>query len=250
MTPIRCIAVDDEPMALEKLQNYISKIPFLELVSTCEGAFEAMQVMSKEKIDAIFIDINMPDLNGLDFINSLPEKPLVVFTTAYAEYAVESYKVVAVDYLLKPFGFNDFQRAANKLQRQWNLLSLEKASASAASPTQPQQAGSLYVKVDYKYVRIRPADIRYVEGMNEYLRIYVTDSKPLITHTTLKQIKENLPSNFLQVHRSYIVNMDQIESIERASILMDKQTRIPVGDNYRDAFMQYLHTRALVKENK
>ncbi len=240
---IRCIAVDDEPMALEKLKNYIEKIPFLELAATCEGAYEAMQVMAERKIDAVFIDINMPDINGMDFIASLEERPLVVFTTAYAEYAVESYKVVAADYLLKPFGFADFQRAANRLLRQFTLFNSEKATAA--------NTDSLYIKVDYKYVRVALADIRYIEGMNEYLKLHLAGGrKPLVTHTTMRQILENLPANFLQVHRSYIVNMEQVMEVERARIVMDKETRIPVGDSYREAFMHYLHDRALGTDGK
>lgn len=243
MNPIRCLAVDDEPMALEKLENYIARIPYLELTASCEGAFEAMQAMARQPVDAIFIDINMPDLNGMEFVASLTDRPMVVFTTAYAEYAVESYKVVAVDYLLKPFGFADFQRAAGKLLRQRALLAMEKSAAVGTD--------SFYVKVDYKYVRIRTSEIRYIEGMNEYLKIHLTSvAKPLVTHTTLKQIRESLPPNFLQVHRSYIVNMDQVAEIERSRILMDKETRIPVGDNFRESFVRYLQNRSLGKEAK
>lgn len=239
---IRCLAIDDEPIALEKLHNYIRKVPYLEPVAACESAVEAMKVMSNQEIDAIFADINMPDLNGLDFIRSLTKRPLVVFTTAHTQYAVDSYSVSPVDYLLKPFSFADFQRAANRILQQFTLLSLkESSSATTASPSD-----SLYVKVEYKYVRIDLKDIRYIEGMSDYLRIYlVAERKPLITHSTFKSIKEYLSPNFLQVHRSYIVNMDRLKEISRYRIMMDEETWIPVGDIYKEEFTAYLKQRSV-----
>ncbi len=238
---IQCLAVDDEPIALEKLQNYITKIPYFDLAAACEDAMEAMKVMNEQEIDALFIDINMPDLNGLDFVESLSKRPLIVFTTAYAQYAVESFRVAPVDYLLKPFGFADFQRAANRVLQQFNL--------QMSSNSTPAVSNSLYIKIEYKYVRIDQKDIRYIEGMSDYLRIFTTtESKPLITHSTLRQIKEYLAPNFLQVHRSFIVNMEQLKEIQRMRILMDKETWIPVGDLYKDDFVKYLQNRAIGKK--
>lgn len=242
MKPIRCIAIDDEPIALEKMGTYIRKIPFLELISLCESPFEAMQVMTGQQVDAIFVDINMPDLNGMDFIASMPIQPMVVFTTAYAEYAVKSYLYSAVDYLLKPFSFADFQRAANKLFR------LHKAAAQLQE--EPANDGdTLYVKVDYRYVNIKISDIMYVKGMNEYVQIFIHGIKPLMVHTTLKQIKERLPQHFIQVHRSYIVNMHKASEIERLKVIVYGDTRITVGDNYRKDFQNYLRTHSLGKRS-
>lgn len=235
-----CLAIDDEPMALGKLEVYIRKIPFLELLSLCESPFEAMQVMAERKVDAVFIDISMPDLSGIDFIASLPEPPMVVFTTAYAGYAVDSYRLSAVDYLLKPFDFNDFQRAANKLLQQWRLR-------TAAGNDGRDDADTLYVKVDYKYVNIRIAAIRYIKGMSEYVQIYLDERKPLVVHITMRQIKERLPGYFVQVHRSFIVNMRMVREIERLRIIMDEDTRIAVGDSYKAGFMQYLRAHSLDK---
>lgn len=238
---IQCLAVDDEPIALEKLQNYITKIPYFDLVAVCEDAMEAMKVMNEQEIDALFIDINMPDLNGLDFVESLSKRPLIVFTTAYAQYAVESFRVAPVDYLLKPFGFADFQRAANRVLQQFNL--------QMSSNSTPAVSNSLYIKIEYKYVRIDQKDIRYIEGMSDYLRIFTTtEAKPLITHSTLRQIKEYLAPNFLQVHRSFIVNMEQLKEIQRMRILMDKETWIPVGDLYKEDFVNYLQSRSIGKK--
>lgn len=238
---IQCLAVDDEPIALEKLQNYITKIPYFDLVAVCEDAMEAMKVMNEQEIDALFIDINMPDLNGLDFVESLSKRPLIVFTTAYAQYAVDSFRVAPVDYLLKPFGFADFQRAANRVLQQFNL--------QMSSNSTPTVSNSLYIKIEYKYVRIDQKDIRYIEGMSDYLRIFTTtEAKPLITHSTLRQIKEYLAPNFLQVHRSFIVNMEQLKEIQRMRILMDKETWIPVGDLYKEDFVNYLQSRSIGKK--
>lgn len=230
---IRCLAVDDEPMALEKLANYISRVPYLELVASCTCACEAMQIMADNPVDAIFIDINMPHVNGMDFIKSLPDAPLVVFTTAYAEYAADSYKVRAVDYLLKPYSFLDFQRSAGYLQQQYTYRN--------RSRNQSADDGYLFLKVDYRYVKVCINDILYVEGMNEYLKIHLKDEDPLLIHTTFKQLNGHLPDNFLQVHRSYVVNMNHIQEVERSMILLAGGKRISVSDSNKDMFMNYLN---------
>lgn len=180
----------------------------MEVVAACEDAMEALAVLNGEGADAMFIDINMPDVNGLDFVVSLRQKPIVVFVTAYAQYAADSFRVAPVDYLLKPYAFADFQRAACRVVRQFEL------ERKAESPV--VEAGSLYVKVDYRYVRVELKDIRYIEGMSDYLRIHLAgDPRPLITHSTFRQIAAYLSPSFLQVHKSYIVNMDQVLEIQR-----------------------------------
>lgn len=233
---LRTLIIDDEPIALEKLRKYVGKIPFLELVGACESALEATALLADNPVDLIFTDINMPDLSGMDFIASLPSAPMVVFITAYAQYAVDSYRLSAVDYLLKPYGFADFQRAANK--------ALESYSAKAAQtcvPGQQSTKDSLFVKVDYRYVRVSLASVRYIKGYGEYLQIFVCESSaPLLTLSSFADIKERLTDNFLQVHRSYIVNMDQVESISRGRIIMDADTYIPVGDSFKNALQTYL----------
>lgn len=235
---IKCLAVDDEPMALEKLVNYISKIPFLELAGACSCTYEAMQVMSEKKVDAIFIDINMPDQNGMDFIKSIPDPPLVVFTTAYAEYAVDSYKVRAVDYLLKPYSFSDFQRSATYLQQQ--LESKDYPAVGRANEY-------IFLKVDYRYVRVAFDDILYVEGMNEYLKIYFRSGDPILVHTTFKQLNNHLPDYFLQLHRSYVVNMNHVLEVERSLVLLEGGKRISISESNKDAFMAYLGKRIVKK---
>ena len=236
---IKCIAIDDEPMALDKLVNYIKRIPYLDLVASCEDASEAMKIVSTQKVDVMFIDINMPDVNGLEFVRGLVSPPMVVFTTAYPEYAVESYKVSAVDYLLKPFSFEDFQRAAGKLS--------EEISGRNPDRGVMQTDDALFLKVDYRYVRVSMEDIVYVEGMNEYLKVHLTSGDPLLTHTTFRNFNQYLPAHFLQVHRSYVVNMHQVKEIERSVILMSDGTHISISDSNKDAFMQYLQRHTIRK---
>ena len=246
---IRCLAIDDEPLALEQLKTYISKIPFLMLEDSCMSALAASKILAEKPVDVIFIDINMPDLNGMDFVKSLYNPPMVVFTTAYSEYAIEGYKVDAVDYLLKPFGLNDFQRAANKVLRQYQLMHPQASdSTETEKPTSGEDNDVLFVKSEYRMVRINIKQIRYVEAMSEYLRIFLTDeSKPVIALLSMKKLEEHLPKNFMRVHRSYIVNLQKILQVERGRIVMDKSTYIPVSDGYKDAFNQFLSENSLEK---
>lgn len=235
---IRCLAIDDEPMALDKLKNYIERIPFLDLVATCESASEALDVLKESEVDAMFVDINMPDVTGLEFVRALPDSPLVVFTTAYSEYAVESYKVRATDYLLKPFSFEDFQRTAYIL---YDVMKSEHEGTVAHKPD------ALFLKVDYRYVRVAVEDIIYAEGMNEYLKLYLSSGDPLLTHTTFKQFNECLPEHFLQVHRSYVVNMNHVKEVERSILLMSNGAHISVSDSNKENFMLYLQRHSIKK---
>lgn len=232
---INCIAIDDEPLALAQLKGYISRVPFLNLVASCQDAFEAMKVLSSEKIDLLFVDINMPDLNGMEFVRSLSEKPLVIFTTAYSEYAVDGFKVEAVDYLLKPFSFQDLLSAAGKAARRLERETPEEVVDDA-----------LFVKNDYRVTRVRLADIKYIEGMSEYVRIYVEgEEKPLMPLLSMKRLEEMLPSSqFMRVHRSYIVNLKKITEISRLRIVFG-ETYIPIGDIYKEKFLEYVNNRMM-----
>ena len=241
---IKVLAIDDEPLALRQLTAYIRKVPFLQLVGECHSALEAREKMESDIVDAIFCDINMPDLSGMDFVRQLAAPPLIVFTTAYSEYAVEGYKVNAVDYLLKPFGMNDFLRAAMKVQEQYNLRHQDTPRES--SPLQDD--GTIFVKTDYRVVRIAIADIRYIEGMSEYLRIHLEGQKPVITLLTMKKMEDYLPkAQFMRIHRSYIVNLQKILEVNKNRIILDKDTYLPLSDNYKDQFNDYLNSKFLVK---
>lgn len=238
---IRCLAIDDEPLALQQLAAYIGKVPFLELAAQCQSALEARKFLEQDTVDAIFCDINMPDLNGMDFVKSLQAAPMVVFTTAYAEYAVEGFKVNAVDYLLKPFGLQDFQRAANRIK--------ERLDATTPLPQQGRgESDTIFVKTEYRIVKVTIADIRYIEAMSEYLKIYLEgEPKPIITLLSMKKMEERLPDHFMRIHRSYIVNLLKIQEVNKNRVIMDADTYLPIGDMYKDAFQSYLDAKFLGK---
>ena len=244
---IKVLAIDDEPLALRQLTTYISKVPFLELAGQCQSAIQAREILEKEVIDAIFCDINMPDLSGMDFVRQLAAPPLIVFTTAYSEYAIEGYKVNAVDYLLKPFGMNDFLRAAMKVQEQYNLRHQNTPATQLSSPVD-QSDGTIFVKTDYRVVRISIADIRYIEGMSEYLKIHLEGQKPIITLLSMKKMEDYLPpQQFMRIHRSYIVNLQKIQEVNKNRIILDADTYLPLGDLYKEQFNEYLTKNFLGK---
>ena len=248
---IRVLAIDDEPLALQQLTTYIGKVPFLELAGQCQSATEAREILNNEIVDAIFCDINMPDLNGMDFVKSLATPPLVVFTTAYSEYTVEGFKINAVDYLLKPFGLDDFRRAANRLKERIEAVPQTSAptpTTSHPSPIPSDDDDSIFVKTDYKVIKIAISDIRYVEAMSEYLKIHLdSQPKPIITLLSMKKMEERLPDYFMRIHRSYIINLKQIQEVNKNRVIMDADTYLPIGDNYRDAFNDYLNKKFLGK---
>ena len=245
---IRCIAIDDEPLALQQLAAYIKKTPFLELVAQCQSAIEARQFLEKDTVDAIFCDINMPDLNGMDFVKSLQAPPLIVFTTAYSEYAVEGFKVNAVDYLLKPFGMQDFQRAANRLKERAQEVSGFRFQVSGSRIQGTENDDIIFLKTDYKVVKVSISDIRYIEGMSEYLKIFIDgEAKPIVTLLSMKKMEEKLTENFMRIHRSYIVNLTKIQEINKNRIIMDAETFLPIGDMYKEAFQKYIDTKFLGK---
>ena len=245
---IRCLAIDDEPLALKQLVTYISKVPFLELAAQCQSALEARAFLEHDTVDAIFCDINMPDLNGMDFVKSLVVPPLVVFTTAYSEYAVEGFRVNAVDYLLKPFGLQDFQRAANRLLSRKEEGGTSKEERGTRKENDNNDNDVIFLKTDYRIVKVHISDIRYVEGMSEYLKVWLEgEAKPIITLLSMKKMEEALPSNFMRIHRSYIVNLDKIQEVNKNRIILDADTYLPIGDLYKEAFQAYLETRFLGK---
>ena len=242
---IKCIAIDDEPLALQQLVAYISKIPFLSIVGQCQSAIEAKQIMQSDVVDAIFCDINMPDLNGMDFVKSLASPPIIVFTTAYSEYAVEGYKVDAVDYLLKPFGLDEFQRAANKVKRVYEQIN---DNDSTSNQSVSEDASTLFLKTEHRIVKVDISDILYVEGMSEYMKIHlISQPKPLIVLLSMKKLEERLPANFMRIHRSYIINLDKIMEVNKNRVIMNEDVYLPIGDLYKDTFNNYLNTRFLGK---
>ena len=242
---IRCLAIDDEPLALRQIAAYIGKVPFLELKAQCQSALEAREYLEHDTVDAIFCDINMPDLNGMDFVKSLVAAPLVVFTTAYAEYAVDGFKVNAVDYLLKPFGMQDFLRAANRLRER---LEVHGGAAETKEEKAEESDDTIFLKTEYRIIKVAISDIRYIEGMSEYLKVYLDHGqKPIITLLSMKKMEERLPATFMRIHRSYIINLTKIMEVNKNRVIMDADTYLPIGDLYKEAFQKYIDTKYLGK---
>lgn len=246
MRQIRCLAIDDEPLALQQLVGYIAQVPFLSLVAQCRSAVEAKSVIDREAVDAVFCDINMPDLNGLDFIRRLSAPPLVVFTTAYSDYAVEGYKVDAVDYLLKPFGLDEFRAAANRLQHRLSTTVGIPEEPQEPTASAPAATGSLFVRSDGRNLRINISDIEYVEGMSEYLKLHLSGQKPVIVLYSMKKMDERLPQSFMRIHRSYIVNLDKIVEVNKNRVVMASGANLPVGDLYRERLNAYIGGNSLL----
>ena len=247
---IKCIAIDDEPLALKKLVAYIKKVPYLELVGEFHSAIEAEKMMETQEVEAVFLDINMPDLNGMDFAKSLTgdhsRGPIMVFTTAYSEYAIEGYKANAVDYLLKPYGFDEFEAAAQKVR---DICEIRQQSPALTEVSAEPDNDTIFVKSDYKIVRIDIKTICYIEAMSEYLRIACEwRDKPVIVLLSMKKIEEHLPSShFMRIHRSYIINLNKISEVKKNHVILDGGTSLPIGDNYKDIFMNYLNKKFLTK---
>ncbi|WP_045690392.1 LytR/AlgR family response regulator transcription factor [Hymenobacter sp. AT01-02] len=245
---LRCLLVDDEPLALRLLTNYVERVPFLELVGTCRSALEAMAVLQKERVDVLFLDIQMPDLTGVEFVRSMRPEALVIFTTAYEAYALEGYNLDAVDYLVKPIAFERFVKAAQKAQDRLaprggaEVAPPAPTPAAPVAPTPHPADDFIFVKADYHTQRINLRDIRYLEGLKDYIKIFA-GAKPILTLNSLKAFEDRLPSHdFVRVHRSYIVALSWIDSIRKNRIYMGEAI-IPIGDSYADAFHKLIEER-------
>lgn len=231
---LKTIAIDDEPLALKLVVDYIHKTPFLELAGAFDNPLDAIDFLSGQEVDLIFVDIQMPDLTGIEFTRSLVEEHKIIFTTAYEKYALEGYKLNALDYLLKPFSYEEFLKAAGKARK---LAELQ----ASALPTIEANNQFLFLKSEYKIRRINFDDILYIEGLKDYIKVYTTgEDKPVLSLNSIKSLEQKLPEEkFMRVHRSFIVNLDKIETIERSRIIFGK-TYIPVSDQYKDKFQEYL----------
>lgn len=231
---ISCIAIDDEPLALKQLVSYIKKLPYLDLKASFSSAIKAIDFLQNKHIELMFVDINMPDLSGLEFVKSLTDAPKVIFTTAYREYAVEGFQVDAADYLVKPISFAAFSQSVEKTKQRYFLAQNQTTSIK-------RDDQFLFIKSEYKIVRINLNDIKYIEGMRDYIRIHQVHEKPIMALLNMKKIMAHLPAEtFMRVHRSYIVNLGKIQTIERSRIVFDGKVYIPVSDRYKDSFQQFL----------
>lgn len=230
---LKCIIIDDEPLAADLLKSYAQQIPSLDLLGTCHSAAEAISTMHEQPIDLLFLDINMPGMNGLEFSKTLPPTVKVIFTTAYDQYAIEGFKVNALDYLLKPISFADFFQAVNRAVDWFKMLN---------NPT----TGSIFVKSGYRIEKLDYDDIIYIENQKDYIKFHLeSQSAPISSLMAIQQLAEKLPEQtFMRVHRSFIVNLNKVRTIERGYIVFGK-TYIPVSDTYRDRFNQFLDRRIL-----
>ena len=231
---MKVIAVDDEPLALGQLTKYISQVQFMELSGAFTSSLEALRFLQDTEVDAMFIDINMPDLSGIELVRSLPSAPLTVLTTAYSEYAVEGYKVDAVDYLLKPFTLSEFITSAEKLRSRFTLLE------AAGKPAQNNDF--VFFKSDYKIIKIRTADILYIESMSEYLKIFLQDEQmPRVVLMSFAKLLEKLPQDlFIRIHRSYVINLSKVEEVSGGMVLLENGKSLPIGESYRAALLNRL----------
>ena len=224
---LRCIAVDDEPLALELLEDNISKVPYLQLVAKCSNAMEAMKVLQQQPADLIFLDIQMPGLTGLQFIQSMTEKPMIILITAYEKYALEGFNLDVTDYLVKPVSLDRFVKACNKAKELYELK----------NPTNKEVVSNpdyFFVNVDYSLLKVNFNDIKYIEGLKDYIKIHLkSTARAIITRMAMKAIEEELPvAKFLRIHKSYIVSLEHITAIRKNSVFIDEM-ELPVGENFR-----------------
>lgn len=226
---LKCIAVDDEPLALELLEDNISKVPYLQLVAKCSNAMEAMKLLQQQSVDLIFLDIQMPGLTGLQFIQSLSVKPMIILITAYEKFALEGFNLDVVDYLVKPVSLERFVKACNKA----NDLFLLKNKPASGTETPPDY---FFVNVEYSLVKVNFSDITFIEGLKDYVKIHLANSnKPIITRISMKSLEEQLPpAKFLRIHKSYIVSISHINAVRKSSVFIEDM-ELPISDNYRDA---------------
>lgn len=246
---LTCAIIDDEPLAVSLLESYALKTPFLELKGKFNSAIQAMEVLTEEPVDLLFLDIQMPELTGLEFSRILPSETRVIFTTAFNQYAIDSYKVNALDYLLKPINYTDFLAASNKALQWFDMTRKTPVNPSKNEdqPIEKEEMESIFIKTEYKLVQVELRKILYIEGLKDYVKIYVEgEPRPILSLISMKTLEDLLPANrFIRVHRSFIVQPEKIKVIERNRIVFGKEY-IPISDTYKDKFYEFLTQRSLL----
>ncbi|WP_372752491.1 LytR/AlgR family response regulator transcription factor [Labilibaculum sp.] len=244
MKTITCIAIDDEPLALGLMVSHIKKTPFLELIGEFDNPIDAMEFLQDHEVQLIYLDIQMPDLTGVEFARTLNNASKVIFTTAYEKYALEGFQLHALNYLLKPVSYEVFLKAAIHAKEQFNIA--EAASNSTSENEISSSNDYLFVKANYQLRRINYQDIIYIEGLKDYVKIHLeSEQRPLVFNATMKSLEERLPKeNFMRVHRSFIVNLDKVTTIERYRIVFGKE-RIPISKQYKEAFDDFVKLKFL-----
>lgn len=247
---LKCAIIDDEPLAISLLESYVNKTPFLELAGKYNSAVNALPQLTKEPVDLLFLDIQMPELSGMEFSRILEADTRIIFTTAFSQYALDSYKVNALDYLLKPISYPDFLKSAGKALQWYELLRESHPhdkEDSQVAPKEPPAFESIFIKTEYKLMQIELRKILYIEGLKDYVKIFIEDEpRPILSLVSMKTMEEMLPSSrFIRVHRSFIVQPEKIKVIERNRIVFGKEY-IPISDNYKQKFMEFLAQRSLL----
>jgi two-component system, LytTR family, response regulator len=235
---LNCAIVDDEPLAADLLTSYVAKTPFLNLIGTYNSAVSAMKDIRENQLDLIFLDIQMPELSGIEFAKILSKETRIIFTTAFNQYAIESYKVDALDYLLKPISYDDFLAAVNKAMDWFSIIRKQNVYTKDRF---------MFVKSDYKLVQVKLDDILYIEGMKDYVKFYVEDiPKPIMSLMNMKKIEDYLPANeFKRIHRSYIVNMKKVKMIDRCRLVFG-DSYLPISESYKDDIQKYIDLHTLM----
>jgi DNA-binding LytR/AlgR family response regulator len=234
--------VDDEPLALDLLERYVRKTPFLDYRYKCNNAIEALEIIDTQNVDLIFLDIQMPELTGIEFSRVIGRQTKIIFTTAFNQYAIDGFKVNALDYLLKPFNYEEFLRAANKAKEWYELINVQKATSSLID------SNFIFVKSDYKQIKIHLNNVLYFEGLKDYVKIWQKDqAKPILSIISLKSLTEKLPpSNFMRIHRSFIIALDKIQTVERSQVILTNNAHITVAEQYREKFRDFLASKSIL----
>lgn len=236
---MKCVIIDDEPLAVELLKDFVNKVDFLELVSTFNNAIDAISIINQTSIDLIFLDIEMPHFSGIDFLNAIEKKPLIIFTTAYSDYAVEGFNLGAVDYLLKPIPFHRFLKSVVRAQQLFNPLQIP-ANVNPISIPEINQ-DFIFVRAEYENIKLNFSDILFIEGLKDYVKIYTTDNKYTLTLISLIKLENLLSSKgFSRIHRSYIINIKHVKSIQKNKALIGDK-RIPISGSYKNAFFEKIN---------
>ncbi|MCW2117848.1 LytR/AlgR family response regulator transcription factor [Flavobacterium sp. 7A] len=232
---MKCVIIDDEPLAVALIKEFVSKVETLELVQTFNNAIDAISVINQTPVDLIFLDIEMPHFSGIDFLNAIDKRPLIIFTTAYENYAVEGFNLGAVDYLVKPIPFNRFLKSIARAQQLFNPTIIPVPSIISAPELEQD---FMFVKADYENIKLNYSDILYIEGLKDYVKIYTTENKYILTLISLIKLEQNLASKgFSRIHRSYIINIKHVKSIQKNKVIIDEK-RIPISESYKTAFFE------------
>ncbi|MBW1657100.1 LytR/AlgR family response regulator transcription factor [Flavobacterium quisquiliarum] len=237
---MKCVIIDDEPLAVELLQDFVKKVDSLELMNSFNNAIDAVSFINQNNVDLIFLDIEMPHFSGIDFINTIEKKPLVIFTTAYSDYAVEGFNLGAVDYLVKPIPFHRFLKAVVRAQQVLQPAVVPQAISETTNATEIEQ-DFMFVRAEYENVKLNFADILFIEGLKDYVKIYTTDNKFTLTLISLIKLENLLSSKgFSRIHRSYIINIKHVKSIQKNKVLISDK-RVPISESYKNAFFEKIN---------